>query len=110
MEESAEFIQRNLEHLYGRLNELSDQHDLAIENLEKITFDSLDEHKTLWDMMDDAGLSLFKLRFRIEDLAERMQSTFTLKEETKRNEIFENILDCCDRLDHITNDLISESE
>ena len=108
LEELGDFIQRDLEYLYEQLNALSDQHDLTNTKLEEIIFDNSNEQEILWDMMEDTGLSLCEFRSRIKDISEGIRSTLALDKKTKRNEIFENILDSCDRLDYIMNNLTSE--
>jgi hypothetical protein len=108
LKETVDFIQSDLEYLYTQLDELSGQHDLVSKQLEEMPFDDIGEHEMLSKMIEEASLSLFELRCRIEHLAENIQSALNLNPETEQNEIFETILDSCNRLSHITNDLAAE--
>jgi hypothetical protein len=108
LKESVDFIQSDLEYLYTQLDELSGQHDLVSKELEEMSFDDIDEHEMLSKMIEEASLALFELRCRIEHLAENIQSALNLNPETEQNEIFETILNSCNRLSQITNDLAAE--
>ncbi len=108
LKESVDFIQSDLEYLYKQLDELSNQHDLLSKQIEEKPFDDNNEHKILSEMMDESSVSLFELRCRIEKLGESIQSMLNLNPETERSELFNNILDSCDRLSSITNDLATE--
>jgi uncharacterized protein YydD (DUF2326 family) len=108
LKDTIAFIQSDLEYLYKQLDELSGQHDSVSKQLEEMSSDDIDEHEMLSKMMEEASLSLFELRCRIEDLAESIRSALNLSPETQRNEIFETILDSCNRLNHITNNLTAE--
>ena len=108
LQETEQFIQNDLEHLYKQLDELSGQHETVSKQLEQINFDSNNEHQTLLDMMEETSLSLFELRCRIEDLSKSVQSALGLNQETERKAIIENILDSCDQLNDITADLVAE--
>ena len=108
LKDTITFIQSDLEYLYKQLDQLSDQHDSVSKQLEEMPSENNDEREILSKMMEEASLSLFELRCRIEDLAESIQSALHLSPETQRDKIFETILDSCNQLDHITNDLSSE--
>ena len=102
------FIRRDLENLYKYAHELGDQQDLVSKQVEEMFPEDSNEHSTLSSMMEQTSLALFQLQFRIERLAESIQTALDRPVETERNEIFQEILDSCEQLEHITTDLVSE--
>ncbi len=101
-------MRRDLENLYKHVHQLGDQHDAVTKGLEEMLFDNNSEYVMLSNMMEQASLSLFQLRFRIEHLAASIESALDFHSETKRNEILENIVVACEQLCDITNDLDGE--
>ena len=108
LQEAAHFIQRDLEYLYKQIDALGDQHDAIIKRFEEKHFPDNQEHQLLLSMMGEIDVLLFELRLRIEDLATSIRSTLDLNHETERKAILENILDTCDQLNTINDDLVAE--
>jgi len=107
-DEAVRFIRRDLENLYKHVHELGDQHDLVSKQLEEMSFDDNSEHLMLSNMMEKAGFSLFQLRSLIERLGASMEPVLDYYSKTEQNENFQDILDSCEQLNHITNDLVAE--
>lgn len=108
LQQAVHFIQGDLEYLYKQIDALANQHDEITARFEQVNFPDDEEHQVLLGMMGDTSVILFKLRLRIEELAASIRSTLDLNHETQRKAIIENILDTCDQLNIIVDDLIAQ--